>query len=220
MDERTLLELWEEGAGLSPGPRALALARHVEAGLDEAPVGARDAALLRLRQAAFGPRLPVEARCPSCRESVELALAIPDLLPAAPPGAAGSFEMAGRHWAFRAPTALDLAELLDPRQLARRCVPDAGPAELDDPSFQEALSAAILRVDPLAEIELEIACACGASWSAVLDVVGYVWTEIDRSARGTLRTVALLANRYGWSEQDILRMSHARRALYLAEGTA
>lgn len=90
---------------------------------------------------------------------------------------------------------------------------------------QQALAIAIgeliAQADPQADIQLAMACAaCGATWSAPFDPVGYVWAEVDTWVRRLLGEVHLLARAYGWSEGDILAMSQHRRRRYLEMVTA
>ena len=86
---------------------------------------------------------------------------------------------------------------------------------------QARVSAAVLEVDPLAELDIEVVCgACGHAWDEVFDIGPYLWTELDRAARAVLGTVATLARAFGWSEEQVLGLSPARRAWYLAEATA
>lgn len=143
---------------------------------------------------------------------------------------------------YRLPTAGDLADLgrnghdADGRWLLKRCVvgaerlgegadagPDAGQrwASLDaSGQAWEALEAALGRTaaecDPQAEIELALNCpTCGLHWQTQLDIVGFLWREIDVWAAGVLRDVHVLAATYGWSERDILALSASRRRHYL-----
>ena len=61
-----------------------------------------------------------------------------------------------------------------------------------------------------------LACPdCGHGWDMELDIAAFTWREIELLAGSLLRHVDVLARRYGWSEQEILRLSPARRRFYL-----
>jgi hypothetical protein len=84
------------------------------------------------------------------------------------------------------------------------------------PDVLAATTAAMEAADPLALIELGGACPhCNHAWSAFLDVATFVWSEVQQWAQRTLQEVHLLARAYGWSEDEILRLSPARRQAYL-----
>ena len=71
--------------------------------------------------------------------------------------------------------------------------------------------------DPWAELTLGIRCpACGHEDGAAFDIAAYLWEEIDSHARQLLDDIHTLATAYGWTEPDILALSDARRAAYLA----
>ena len=70
--------------------------------------------------------------------------------------------------------------------------------------------------DPLAEVELALACpVCGHQWQLVFDVASFLWLRIEAQARRLLEEVHALARAYGWREADILAMSSGRRQAYL-----
>jgi hypothetical protein len=79
-----------------------------------------------------------------------------------------------------------------------------------------AVDAALAAADPGAAIDLTFECAaCARSWSERLDIVSWMWGEIDARAHGLLDDVHVLAAHYGWSEDQILDLGSARRAAYL-----
>jgi hypothetical protein len=70
--------------------------------------------------------------------------------------------------------------------------------------------------DPLAEIQVSVPCpGCGNDGKETLDLVSFVWTEIEARVRRLLFDVHTLASAYGWSEADILSLSENRRSMYL-----
>ena len=78
------------------------------------------------------------------------------------------------------------------------------------------LESRMAQADPQANIQLALGCpACGHSWLALFDIVGFFWREIDTWARRVLRDIHTLALAYGWSEAEILALSPWRRQFYL-----
>ena len=56
---------------------------------------------------------------------------------------------------------------------------------------------------------------CGAGWTDILDVLDYLWREVDLAARRLIGEVAEIAAAFGWAERDILALSPVRRRSYL-----
>ncbi len=222
-----LLGLWERGAGRGPVDRALLLlgAALPEQSVEHCaaiPIGARDTAILKLRRATFGGRLSGRANCPTCREEHEFDLDIGELLAGAPPESESEF-MLDNGLRFRLPDSRDLAAIAHyndaeaaVRDLLRRCCVNPPAAPDWPPSLLEAVEERIAALQGTADIELRFDCiGCGKAWTDRLDIVGYVWEEIAERARQLLDDVHDLAAHYGWSEQQILSMSGARREAYL-----
>lgn len=231
-----LLEIWERGQGAAPAGRALLLLAAAEparppAELAAGSVGARDAALLRLRERTFGPRLVSRVACPACGEALELDFAVADVLVEGGPPAAAEHTLAlgGYSLTFRLPSGADLAALdprADPaalrRELLARCVGEAregeavcDPRELPE-AVADAVAARMAELDPQADVQLALACpACGAEWQALFDIASFLWAELEAWAARTLRDVDALARAYGWSEAAILALSPWRRRCYL-----
>lgn len=79
-----LLDVWERGRSCGPLEQAALLlaAAHpalAPGQLGRMPVGRRDALLLALRAATFGPRIASVAACPACGDQLELAFDHADL---------------------------------------------------------------------------------------------------------------------------------------------
>ncbi len=235
-----LLAVWEAGAEQPLAQRALLLlsAARPGTGYDawaQAPLGRRDAELLRLRTELFGPRLVSVVACPNCKDQLQLTFDAADLggAPAlAAPGAEANVLTLTRPpytLRFRLPNSADVlaasqSESVEAARalLVRRCLesaereqkavtPEELPAEVVD-----ALAAQMAQADPQADLQVDVTCpACGTRWATTLDVAAYLWAEIDRWARRMLRDVHTLASAYGWSETEILALSATRRQAYL-----
>ena len=222
-----LLGLWEPAQARGPVERALLLlgAALPERSLEHGaaiPIGARDAAILKLRCATFGGRLSGRADCPRCREEHEFDLDVGECWPARRPRAKAS-SRSTTACAFAFPTVGISRPSRDHndaeaaiQDLLRRCCLDAPAAPDWPPSLLEAVETRIAALQGAADIELRFDCiACGKAWTDRLDIAGYVWEEIAERARHLLDDVHGLAAHYGWSEQQILSMSGARREAYL-----
>src|SRR3990172_5811373 len=74
---KDLLDLWERGLTSLPLKRtlellAIAYPEMSPGQIREMPIGRRDARLLAIREALFGPRLPCLTGCPKCSEHLEI----------------------------------------------------------------------------------------------------------------------------------------------------
>lgn len=223
-----LLSVWEHGATRHPLDRALLLFAVAEPGrapdgLADAPLGACNAALMRLRLACFGEHLPAWADCAACGERMSFELDASQLPAMASPPAA--IEVGGHR--FRCPGVRQLAAVADcpdTAQAARRLLLACAGDEIPLPSEQPALDAllalaedAIEAADPWADLSLGYRCpTCGHEGEFCFDIASYLWEEIDALARSLLDEVHLLASAYGWNESEILALGETRRAAYLA----
>lgn len=190
-------------------------------------LGARNAALVKLRAGLFGPTWPLRSSCPSCKENsefsvdaqslaTELAAAIPDA------GQTHHLNVGERSIAFRLPSSDDLTEAANSGEpdttalaLLQRCVANGDQVDLDV-ATQEQLSTRMQELDPAAVVSFRITCpACSHAWEAVIDVGSAVWTEVKTAAERLLLDIDALARTYGWSEPQILALSPLRRAAYL-----
>ncbi|MGH6846881.1 MAG: hypothetical protein ACREC0_05440 [Methylocella sp.] len=218
-----LLDIWEQGHGRGPVARtklllAAALPAVDEAGRAALRVSAADVALLQLRRAIFGPKLPAETACRRCAELLVFELDAGTLID----GLASSSKRDAAvpdSIRFREPTVADLAALAgishaDTAQsrLASQCLLEIEHAE--PPSDAE-----IAQIDTLygqGVIRLRMDCAaCGQAWNEDFDIAAYLWEEIAQRAQARLDEIHVLATSYGWSEPQILALSDARRAAYL-----
>lgn len=211
-------------------------------------VGERDLALLDFRRRQIGPKFDVLTDCPACGESLEITVQAEDLaagmsggesvnsIPALTGPAAddtrGVFELGEVRLFWRVPTSGDFlaleatgsAQALRDGILARCVEARRDDQVVDLPDLPEdvvvALSRAFEQADPAANVELMMSCpACGHRFTAFFDVVRHLWSEVEDLTRGLLQQVHRLARAYGWSESEILSLSHARRQIYLAQLT-
>ena len=222
-----LLNLWERAYGLSPARRAIEIVRtgspnFAWSEIAHWPIGYRDRHVARLRVALFGDQVPSITNCPGCQTPVEfdvplhqcfhLQLATFEQVAASP--------LSASQPSLRPMTTADVIEHLETssheEQLIRRCLGWEGNISLAEDEISH-LSNQLEKLDPEARIEFSLQCpACGQSWSSLFDIVSVFWTELNAWARRMMQEIHLLATRYGWSEEDILRISPWRRAIYLS----
>lgn len=233
---RELLEVWEAGFAQAPTERALALLAAAcpetsQDALAALTIGQRDAKLLTLREGLWGSKMAAVVVCPGCQERLELMVTSQELRvfwrcgPAAEiPLSVGEYQVS-----FRLPTCRDVLVLVGHTTpeggravLFGRCLVSAErggvPVNSDKlpPDVVTAIEKAMEEADPLADIQLALACpACEHQWRALFDIVSFLWTEIEVWAWRILTDVHTLARAYGWSEGDILDLSPTRRQFYL-----
>lgn len=232
-----LLRVWEEQQAAHPVRRALALLAactpaHGWAAWAQAPIGARDGALMALHETLFGAALHTTASCDDCGERLESSFGVHDVCAprVAEPGAwpALSLRQGDVEIDYRLPCSEDLllADGDDAEaactQILRRCVLHARqaggelPPQALSPALADAVAAAMAAEDPRADIRIGLACpACGATHERTFDIVAYLWSELDDWAQRLLADVHRLASAYGWTEADVLALSPTRRRLYL-----
>lgn len=235
LSPRRLLEARDAGERLHPLDRALVVLRLAgdDAGEDPAgwPIALRDRRLIELHRQTFGDALACLADCPRCGERQQFDLSALSLAAGMgdprPPEALG-----GEGWevSLRPLDSRDLAaaartgdldgavETLAARAVAAVAAP-AGAAGLAD--LPAAARAAVVeRVgdrEAAADLALDLRCpACDHRWTTGFDIGAHLWAEIDAHAVRLLGEIAALADRFGWSEADILALSPARRRAYLA----
>lgn len=224
-----LLTVWEENWQRPPLWQGLALLAAacpdatLEA-LQATPVGRFHAMLLTLHQWRFGSALTAVTNCSACNGVVETTLDVASLYSQndAPPATLLTINHDGAEFSVRLPTVGDLiavggaaATVEEASQrMVQRCL-ERSPDDLP-PAVLVAAMDAMESADPLAIVELSGACPhCGHAWSAFLDVASFVWREVQHWAQRTLQEIHLLARAYGWSEDEILRLSPVRRQAYL-----
>ncbi len=223
------LNLWELGAGLHPLDQALlllgrALPDAPEDTLADLPLGRRNMALAQLRCVSFGRRLQGWTVCRRCGEKLEVEV----------DGQMLAGELTGQDqsqeepividgWSFRLPTTRDLAQVAQESDVRQACVHLLECCCLDIRNFPvrsdeelDHIGQMLAMADPLGETRLALRCpVCENEWEQDLDIVSFLWREIETRARRVLFEIHTLASVYGWTESDILALSERRRASYL-----
>jgi hypothetical protein len=196
----------------------------------ELTTGDREALLLGLRALLFGDRVSCMLACPGCSEPMDIDVSVADLL--LPPYRRSH----RRHRAalgaccdvrFRLPTGADQeVAAREPglaagvRTLAARCVEsvrvNGEPVDAVPDALLGELSAAFARLDPQAEILLQLECpACGAECAPVLDAATILFGELTGSEHRLFEEVHALARSYHWGQAEILSLDIRRRRRYL-----
>ncbi|WP_321963636.1 hypothetical protein [Paraburkholderia sp. J7] len=233
-----MLAAWEHGHAQDPVERGLILLSLAcpdwpADALSAATIGERDRWLLALRGAMFGVRLAALVSCDACGEQLELDVPIDDLL-VAPDRRNGGDPLTwrcddGLELRMRVPDSGDLRAAAQADEdaavpmLMRRCVVSASRAgePVEVPALSgdlvEEAARRIMQADSHADLKLALTCAaCGTQWHAPLDIVAYLWAELDAWAGRMLWEIHTLASAYGWRECDVLALGPMRRATYLS----
>ena len=228
-----LIRVWELGQGADNWYRGLLLlaplfpTRSLR-DLSAIALGTRNAYLLALRSRLFGPLLEAIVTCPKCTVRIEFSIAIETLLERRPPDCDSAYatrfvlEHGNVPIAYRLLCSDDLKDVADapPSRAASLLAERAAATVARDSPERESLTAeladAMLTADPLADINLGIACeACRYEWSANFDIIVFLWHEIEAEVQRLFDDVHRLGRAYGWSEAMILTMSSHRRRHYL-----
>lgn len=234
LSAEAIVRIWEQGQGEHPVERALTvlavLTQRPKQDLAAISLERRDRMLLSWRSRLFGDTLAGHAACPGCGCEVDVWLTANGPQEPEEPEERFVIEVAGARFAARLPTSLDIAAVSGcesveaaRRALVRRCLePDVAETSLrgDSAPDGEAVAAAVeAELDRRAGVSAGIVTMtcpdCGHGWTVELDVAEFAWREIEILAVRLLSHVDVLARRYGWSEQEILRLSPARRRFYL-----
>jgi|SRR5208283_408356 len=231
LSDSDFLALWESGLRRHPLDRALLAlsAAFPETPCDRLadwPLGRRNRALVELHFQNFGHSLQGWLACARCAEKLEFAL---DGRVITGDGQVNDemrrsdqpIVVDGR--TFRLPTSRDLAAAAaetDPRRAVIRIVENCRIGQEDTPAWSdeelEKIGEAMASADPLAETLLDLHCSsCGREWQETLDLISFLWPEIEARARRLLLEVHALASAYGWTENEILSLSENRRAHYV-----
>jgi hypothetical protein len=230
LSSSSVLDLWDRGSqlhSLDQGLLALSVGFPETSyhALGDWPLGRRNRALAELRWSWFGPNLEGWASCPQCAEKLEFQLDARSFTALEEPGPE-PIVVNGR--SFRLPTSRDLARTAgetDPRSAAvhllEACRLEGGEGSALSDDDLEEVGERLAAADPLAETRLSLVCPkCGNEWDDNVDIVTFLWADIDARARRLLREVHTLGSAYGWTEKEILSLSDRRRAVYLGMAEA
>jgi len=195
-----------------------------------------DVLLLRLRQLLLGDRIESDASCQAqrCGARMDISFSIESYLEHHRPLTApwrsrrwvavacepGWFRLTRRSdgrdlGQFRLPTARDLLEMQHDHgavaQLGQRCIRPAGLSAKERQLVESAMGA----IAPSLAADLRGTCpACGAAIVVAYEPRRYCIAELRQRARFVMEEVDLLAQRYHWSEGEILAMPNRRRVAY------
>jgi hypothetical protein len=188
------------------------------------PLGRRNQALAQLRCACFGARLQGWVSCAQCGGKMEFDMDGRAFASTAAGDGNYDGSLSVRGHCYRLPTTRDLsrgAREKDSRRAAMRILescrldPQKEAAELSEEELNE-LGERMALADPLAEILIDLRCpGCGVESSETLDIVSFLWAEIEARAKQLLGEIHVLASAYGWTENEVLTLSDHRRALYV-----
>ena len=219
-----LLALWEAAIGARGAVRERALLGHAPRSLPE-----RNRLALQRYMELFGVDAELIGRCGQCGTAVEFTIDASHCVAALPVSGTHAADddsqwhrLGGRDDAprFRLPTPEDLYALdgIDEADdfadaLLARCVEDDLPAAAET---REAIGARMQALMPGATLDFSLQCPeCRHAWEAPLDPVELLWRVLRDRAERLLSDVALIAQRFGWCERDILALGPVRRAAYL-----
>lgn len=204
-------------------------------------VSDREFLILKLREITLGKKLNAVLVCgdPKCALSMDVALNLDDLTPAAKPVDRRVFKLEiverGTIFAieFRLPNGADQeagadwmredAEAAVRRLLARIILRINDVSSVDDQTLQ-ALPARVLRefeqrmeeLSPLVSIDLNATCVeCGRPSLTPVDLTSFFLDELQQSRRLLEREVHFIAWHYHWPEREILALTRRKRRRYI-----
>jgi hypothetical protein len=185
-----------------------------------------------LTSLASNEPLSLTSRCGGCRESLDMDLAIAELIAyheQRRTSAPIEVPLDGRVARLRLPTGEDQARWArlasaDARAattaVLRDLAEDADRALLPleiPPEWVEAAEEALAGADPLVDFRLLARCPeCGAEQQIEIDLAAHALERLARAQEQLLDELHRLALAYHWSERELLSLSPRRRAQYLA----
>lgn len=223
-----LLEVWEHGAGLHPLDRGLvtlsaAFPEVPSASLADWTLGRRNQALMELHCSLFGSDLDGWMACARCGEKMEFKINARALIGNSLHGINREQTVFFKGQSFRLPSSRDLAAAAEQKDaeaaalcLMERCRTNAdGPVQWTGEDLEQ-LGEKMAAADPQAEIRLALRCpSCGNQSTETIEIMSFLWAEIQVRVKQLLWEVHEIASAYGWTESQVLSLSPARRALYL-----
>lgn len=204
-------------------------------------VSDREFLILKLREITLGKKLKAVLVCgdPKCAQSMDLALNLDDLKPAAKPVDRRVFKFdivdnkTNFAIEFRLPKGADQEAGADwirgdvdvacRQLLARIILRINGNSSVDDQTVK-ALPARVLReveqrmeeLSPLLSIDLNTKCVeCGRPSLTPVDLTAFFLDELQQSRRLLEREVHFIAWNYHWPEREILALTRRKRRRYI-----
>jgi hypothetical protein len=237
LSDAAILAAWEAGLAGPPLDRAhailwYALSEPERAALDAWTPGRRDAWLLDVYAATFGPHIAGLVACPACGEQLEIVLES-DAIRSPSGDADEAIELTSAEADYR--VVFHLPSIADLRlstasgdedrargTLLERCVlaVQRGGEALEASDLPAEIVNRIEEVmserDAQADIRLAMICpTCEHAWQARFDVADFIWREVSARARHLINDMHTIALAYGWRDADILALSAARRQMHL-----
>lgn len=180
----------------------------------------RDRALAAIHGAELGDRIATTVSCSACGARFDLDFRLGELVAALTPDLAGvTRDGAGGYrladgTCFRLPTGLDELEAAGAPSptdaLVARC-------RLAGDADAATLAAALERVAPLVDVELDASCAeCGHVQPVRFDVQRYLLGSLLADGPQRAAEIHRLARSYGWGLAEILSLPRRRRRDYVA----
>jgi len=225
MTPAEMLSFWETGSRLSPldrGVLAIQVAGLPASQAADLPLGERNRVLAQIYRKHFGGALEGFTQCTDCGQKLEFQFDLRQVADA-PPLKESNLVVVGC-WMFHLPTSRALAMALNGgdqasagHRLLAHCLAEPSAAV---PGWSEEEIAAIeeklAEADSLAEIQIGFKCPeCGVDFEEALDLGSFLWSEIETAARQLFDDIHLLASAYGWTEDEVLRLSSMRRQAYV-----
>jgi hypothetical protein len=168
----------------------------------------------------------LKSLCPACGAACEFEadiVVLAEELEGRGTTATSRFEWKGHKLEVRAPTVEDLvaaAAQVDAASAAKTILARCLSGNLDLACVGEAdineLGRRVESLDPAAAVGFDLVCpACAHEWAAMVDIGEALWAEVRNLAERTLIEIDVLARTYGWTEEEVMRLSPTRRAAYL-----
>lgn len=179
----------------------------------------RDRLLAAIYRSCYGDAVEAVTTCGGCHERFEVSLSLEQLLAQqsgrAPDGVSGpdddGFFRLDDGTRFRPPTIADLEAVASlsaspaAEALLTRCVPGAAEAA-------ERVQAALERLAPLLDVDLDAACpACAAPATVRFSMEAFLLRALANERRFVTPEVHTLAMAYGWGLDEILRLGREER---------
>lgn len=225
LTENRLLEVWEQCYGCSHFQRATRLLHFASPGLSgqqlgDLAVGERDQILISSCVNIFGQVIEAKTRCSECGVDLETQIDLTSFLsPEYKAKNSAEISIGAKVVTLEPIRIKDLSDmhLLGPSQwLATKILVVEEGQQQPTLEQQELVNESLADLDPKADLCVEMTCSeCGSIWLDAFDITCHFWIKLDALCKKLLVSIHVLANAYGWTEQDIMRLSPWRREVYL-----